>query len=211
MISTMRDLESWRDEDGAALDESCYQELSDPANQNGWSADEMFRFNEKMLKITSSYDEKTLINLYTTSLPQNNSKYSIKLASKLAKEIEDRVLAEGRITPESSDDDEKFENERRQKRSSTNQKKQLNNSLNKLEEFVHDKVPSNNKDSSTSHDHSKILSTQRSCQTFACPIKNNPTENLSTKMMIKEVMKPGASSSRNILRTCLIKGSNICV
>lgn len=121
--SEMRNLESWHDEDEEPIDDSCYQELVDPSNSNGWSADEMFKYNERMHKITSSYNERTLSDNYTTPLPKINSKTTMRLATQLAKEIEERVIAEGRITPESSDDDELFKAER-MKRVQLKQKKQ---------------------------------------------------------------------------------------
>lgn len=107
-----RCLESWHDESGEHLDDNCYQELVHPSNSKGWSADDMFEYNETNHNVISSYNEKTLAKDYTTPLPKAKSKTTERLAAKLAKEIEDRVIAEGRITPESSDDDELFEAER---------------------------------------------------------------------------------------------------
>ena len=120
----LRNLETWHDEDEDRLDESHYQELVDLGNTNGWSADEMFEYNEKRHKVTSSYTEKTLGDKYTTPLPKIKSKTTVRMAIKLAKEIEEKLQADGRVTPESSDDDEMFELERT-RRNQLKQQKQL--------------------------------------------------------------------------------------
>lgn len=121
----LRNLETWFDEDAEKLDESQYQELADSGETNGWSADEMFKYNEKRHKIMSSFNHRTINQCYTTPLPKNRSKLSVSKATKLAAEIEERALVQGgRVTPESSDDDELFERERL-RRVQLKQQKQL--------------------------------------------------------------------------------------
>lgn len=271
-MTEMRVLESWHDEDASPIDEASYIELADPSNANGWSADEMFKYNERMHKITSNYSEKTLTS-YTTPLPENNSKYSIKLASKLAKEIEDKVLAEGRITPESSDDDELFEKELKQKRSTCAKSNRQQRSAEKLmshlknlhrqnnqaaehrlsngngsnntisnkdflaslissplnnnnhNHFHHNSSGNNaaanittNSNATTHNGNGKSKDNKTASQRASTRYNNSTTDitstasRLSSSLTINEaIMKPTASSSRNILRTCLTNRANICV
>lgn len=225
----LRNLESWHDESEGQLDDSCYQELVDSGNTNGWSADEMFKYNEKRHKILSSYSEKTLSGEYTTPVSKVKSKTTLRLATKLAKEIEDRVMAEGRVTPESSDDDELFERERT-KRIQMKQLKQLDqlknlktisnginhsqarhstngttttttNTTNMINKYFastntvnYRSVNSAQKSNRSSSQHSNSSATPATAS-----LSSSPTLNDSNM-----IMKPVASSSRNILRTCLI-------
>lgn len=186
----LRNLESWHDEDAKKLDSSHYQELVELGNSNGWSADEMFKYNEKMHKITSSYSEKTLSGKYTTPLPKTNSKTTIKLATQLAKEIQDRVIAEGRITPESSDDDELFENNRMRREQMNQQRRMVSQ---------HRQRPSNN--------HSFVLHTNKTIESsshYSNSTETPATASLSSSPTLNDtVIKPVTCSSRNILRTCL--------
>lgn len=212
MNSGLRDLESWHDEDEVPLDESCYQELADIDDSIGWSADEMFRYNERIHKVTSTYSDKILAGNYTTPLPKNNSKYSIKLATKLAQEIEDRVLAEGRVTPESSDDDEQFENKRENRRAQRRQPFQSNQSRPHHHYRTQERHQINNQDSTTRiNNHEKKVEAEKSSQ-YSNSTETPITASLSSSPTINETLiKPVTSSSRNILRTCLTKGYNICV
>lgn len=198
----MRNLESWHDDDEDRLDDSCYQELVDPSNSNGWSADEMFKYNEKMHKITSSYNEKTLSDNYTTPLPRINSKTTMILASQLAKEIEDRVLAEGRITPESSDDDELFEQERTQ-RVKLKQQKQHLDQLKNLQRHSQNRCLNIQGFSMNNMSSSKTTTTKSSSQ-YSNSTETPATASLSSSPTLNDtIIKPVTSSSRNILRTCL--------
>jgi hypothetical protein len=225
----LRNLESWHDESAGQLDDSFYQELVDSDNTNGWNADEMFKYNEKRHKVLSSYSEKTLSGEYTTPISKNKSKTTLRLATKLAKEIEDKVNAEGRVTPESSDDDEMFERERTkrlqlkqtkhldqlrnlkivsnginhsQNRHSTNgNTTTTNNTTNMINKFFastntgnYQAVNSARKSNRSSSQHSNSSATPATAS-----ISSSPTLNDSNM-----IMKPVASSSRNILRTCLI-------
>lgn len=191
-VAELRNLESWHDEDAKKLDESHYQELVELGNSNGWSADEMFKYNEKMHKITSSYSEKVLSGNYTTPLPKTNSKTTIRLAGQLAKEIEDRVIAEGRITPESSDDDELFENERLRR-------KQINQQRRLATQQRSRQRPSNN--------HSFMLHTNKNIESsshYSNSTETPATASLSSSPTMNDtIIKPVTCSSRNILRTCL--------
>lgn len=218
----LRNLESWHDESEGQLDDSCYQELVDSGNTNGWSADEMFKYNERRHKILSSYSEKTLSGEYTTPVSKVKSKTTLRLATKLAKEIEDKVMAEGRVTPESSDDDELFERERT-KRIQMKQLRQLDqlknlktisngnnhsqtrhstngNTTNMINKYFAS-TNTGNYQSATSARKSNRSSSQHS-NSSATPatasLSSSPTLNDSSL-----IMKPVASSSRNILRTCL--------
>lgn len=202
----LRSLESWHDDDEEKLDDSCYHELVDSNNTNGWSADEMFKYNEKRHKILSSYNERTLTE-YTTPLSKNKSKTTVRMASKLAKEIEDRVVAEGRITPESSDDDELFELERRQRKqlkkldqfkniesaindSRTNQS--LNQAFTNRSNNDFNGISSVRRSNKSSSHHSNSSATPATASLASSPTLNDPGN-------IKHV----TSSSRNILRACL--------
>lgn len=195
----MRNLESWHDEDEEPVDDSCYQELVDPSNSNGWSADEMFKYNERMHKITSSYNERTLSDNYTTPLPKINSKTTMRLATQLAKEIEERVIAEGRITPESSDDDELFETER-MKRVQLKQQRQLDQLKNLNHHSQH----------RFSNNHGLLMNnvcmnkTTKSSSQYSNSTETPVTASLSSSPTLNDtIIKPVTSSSRNILRTCL--------
>lgn len=197
----LRNLETWHDEDEEALDDSCYQELVDPSNSNGWSADEMFKYNEKMHKITSSYNEKTLSRNYTTPLRKINSKATMRIASQLAKEIEERVTAEGRITPESSDDDELFENERlrriKQQKNNHHRSNRLTTNGSNINEVASNLICSNNNGTSTSK-------TTKSSSHYSNSTETPATVSLSSSPTLNDIIiKPVTSSSRNILRTCL--------
>lgn len=215
----LRNLETWNDEDGIRLDESFYQELVDPSNSNGWSADEMFKYNEKMHKINSNYNEKTLADNYTTPVPKMNSRMTIKMASQLAKEIEDRVIAEGRVTPESSDDDELFDNER-MKRVQLKQQKQLDklksiqrqtqqHQQNQQQQLNHQQQQqrySNNNLALLMNNlrASKAAAESSSSQYSNSSNKTPATTSLSSSPTLNDTcIKPVTSSSRNILRTCL--------
>lgn len=203
----LRQLESWHDEDEVKMDDDCYKELVESANMNGWSADEMFKYNEQRHKIMSSYSEKTLSDKYTTPLSKNKSKTTTRMATKLAKEIEDKVFAEGRVTPESSDDDELFERERRQ-RMQLKKLKQLDqlkngksatndNSQNRLPTGINNDlnvITSARKSNKSSSQHSNSTATHATAS-----LSSSPTMNDSSNVTIKSM----ASSSRNILRTCL--------
>lgn len=205
----LRNLESWHDEDEERLDDSCYQELVDPSNSNGWSADEMFKYNEKMHKISSSYTEKTLSDNYTTPLPKINSKTTMRLASQLAKEIEDRVLAEGRITPESSDDDELFEHERMQRVKLKQHKDldQLKNYQHQLQRHSQNRCSNNQGFSINNVSSSKTTTTTtttKSSSQYSNSTETPATASLSSSPTLNDtIIKPVTSSSRNILRTCL--------
>lgn len=205
----LRNLESWHDENGGHLDDSCNVELVDPSNPNGWRAEDMFDYNEKRHKITSSYNEKTLSDNYTTPLPKIKSKTTVRLATRLAKEIESKVLAEGRVTPESSDDDELFEQERMERVKLKHQKqmdqlkdiKAINsNSQTRFSNNVnHNRRSINNVVNSSSRKSTKSSSqySNSSATPATASLSSSPTLNDST------TIKPVTSSSRNILRTCL--------
>lgn len=202
------------------MDDSCYQELVDSGNPNGWSADDMFKYNEKRHKIMSSYDDKqTLAGNYTTPLSRNKSKTTVRLATQLAKEIEQKVLAEGRVTPESSDDDELFEHVRI-KRVQLKQQKQLDqlknlkaisNNINFTQSnrlvsnnntnFNHQNRPTTNHVSCSARKSNKSSSqySNSSATPATASLSSSPTMNDSNN-----IIKPVTSSSRNILRTCLI-------
>lgn len=242
----LRNLQTWHDEDEKMVDESCYQELVDLGNTNGWSADDMFKYNEKRHKITSSYDEKTLGDKYTTPLPQIKSKTTIRMATKLAKEIEDKVQLEGRITPESSDDDELFELERN-RRSQLKQQKQFDQ-LRSLKAINSLSIHSQNgRSSNNNHNHVDLIGSSGSSDNGGgsssgraksndprpypnhhdkiAPSGNRRTSNKSSSRHSNSSTTPVtaslsssptlndsishnhvikmASSSRNILRTCL--------
>lgn len=220
----LRNLETWHDEDGVRLDESFYQELVDPSNSNGWSADEMFKYNERMHKINSNYNEKTLADNYTTPVPKINSRMTIKLASQLAKEIEDRVIAEGRVTPESSDDDELFNNER-MKRVQLKQQKQLDklksiqrqtqhHQQNQQQQLNYQEQQQRYSNSNLAFlmnnlRASKAATTNSTAKSSSSQYSNSSnktpaTTSLSSSPTLNDTcIKPVTSSSRNILRTCL--------
>ena len=212
----LRTLESWHDENEQQLDDSRYQELADSSNGDGWSADEMFKYNEKRHNITSSYTEKTLSGNYTTPLSKNKSKTAARMATQLAKEIEKGTLAKGRVTPESSDDDEIFDQEQK-KRMTLKQQKQLDQLRNL--KFVHDgslqtKLPINSHD----HRHTRPLNSfsvatslrksNRTSSQHSNSSATPATASVSSSPLLNDSatinIKPVTSSSRNILRTCLI-------
>lgn len=187
-------LKNWDDEDAdkSDLDESIFKELADSDNGNGWKADEMFEYNEKMHKIHTTYNEKTLSTNYTTPLPKSNCKVSRnrhKLAEKLAEQIQ--LETNGRVTPESSDDDEVYELERlkrkqHQHNSSSQSRRQISNH-DCQDRFKPDSELKRNKSSSR---HSTSTETPA-------------TISLSSSPTLNEAIRPITSSSRNILRTCL--------
>lgn len=223
----LRNLETWYDEDEGQVDDSCYQELVDSGNTNGWSADEMFKYNEKRHKILSSYSEKTLSGEYTTPVSKAKSKTTLRMATKLAKEIEDKVIAEGRVTPESSDDDELFEKERT-RRLQMKQLKQLDQlkSLQHLKSITNGTNHSQPRHStnvstttntminkyfaSTNTNYSSVNSARKSNRSSSQHSNSSATPataSLSSSPTLNDsnmIMKPVASSSRNILRACLI-------
>lgn len=212
----LRNLESWHDENEDQVDDSCYQELVDSGNRNGWSADEMFKYNERRHKVASSYNEKTLAGNYTTPLSKNKSKSTNRLATQLAKEIKDRVIAEGRITPESSDDDELFES-RLTHKVQLKQLKQLDQ-LKNLKAINNITISNNcqlqSRFSSTLNgrplNHQHVLTGTRKSNKSSSQYSNSSatpaTASLSSSPTLNDssnVIKPVTSSSRNILRTCL--------
>lgn len=199
----MRNLVTWHDEDEQPMDESCLQELElDPSNSNGWSADEMFKYNEKMHKITSSYNEKTLSKNYTTPLPKMNSKTTMRLATQLAKEIQERVIAEGRITPESSDDDELFEAQR-MKRVQLKQQKQLDQ-LKNIQRQSQSRLLSNHRSGLVMNNVAANKTNTTKSSTSQYSTETPATASLSSSPTLNDlIIKPVTSSSRNILRTCL--------
>lgn len=219
----MRNLESWHDEHEGQMDESCYQELVDSGNTNGWSADEMFKYNERRHKILSSYCEKTTFSgKYTTPVPKVKSKTTMRMASKLAKEIEDKVNAAGRVTPESSDDDELFERERT-RRIQMKQVKQLDQLINNHKNINHsqNRHSSNHGNSTTisnnnhfgpvnASNYNSVASgrkSNRSSSQHSNSSATPATASLSSSPTLNDsnlIMKPVTSSSRNILRTSLI-------
>lgn len=216
-VMELRNLESWYDED-ELKDDSCYQELVDSGNLNGWSADEMFRYNEKRHKIMSSYNEKTMSGKYTTPLPKNKSRTTVRLATQLAKEIEKKALQEGRITPESSDDDEKFESERL-KRIQSKQKKQHSDVFKSLRAMRRNTNCSTQERFSNGiyNDEKSMMSqtvvtmsagkSNKSSSQYSNSSTTPATASLSSSPTLNDsttVAKPVTSSSRNILRTCLI-------
>lgn len=197
----LRFLETWHDDSGKHLDDNCYQELVDPSNSNGWSADDMFKYNERMHKVTSSYNEKTLADKYTTPLPRNHSKTTARLAAQLAKEIEDKVLAEGRITPESSDDDELFETERIRRVQVLKQQRQLDQLRNQKSHSHH---RFSNNQSQLANNVASCGNTKTSSQ-YSNSTATPATASLSSSPTLNDsTIKPVTSSSRNILRACLI-------
>lgn len=198
----LRKLETWHDEDEEPLDESYYRELVDPDNPKGWSADEMFKYNEKMHKITSSYNERTISDNYTMPLPKTNSK-TTRLAAQLAKEIQDRVIAEGRITPESSDDDEVQVCEpnrthviKSKQQKQIDQLKHLQRQTQFRWKIAEGLLMENSARDSSKTTKSPSQYSQNSTETPA-------TISLSSSPTMNDCIKPVTSSSRNILRTCL--------
>lgn len=206
----LRDLESWNDDDGKLIDDNCYQELVDPSNTNGWSADDMFKYNEKMHRVYSNYNDTTLSKNYTTPLPKANSKANMRLATQLAKEIEEKVLAEGRITPESSDDDELYEKERTRRLERNKQLRPLdqpNNHRRKQQELSNNprQVLVNNAHRSCKPiNNNNTKATTRSSSHCSNSAETSDSASLSSNANLNEpTIRPVASSSRNILRTCL--------
>lgn len=221
----LRNLESWFDEDAEKIDESQYQELVDSGDLNGWSADEMFKYNEKRHKIMSSFNHRTLSQRYSTPLSKNKSKLNSNLASKLAEEIKERAIAVGRVTPESSDDDEQFEQERR-RRLQLKQLKQLDQ-LKNLNSATNDQCNNQKQDRRSS------TIRKPGCNNYKSPIASHnisarkvskPNSQLSdssatpatisstssspkpidSSIISTSSSKSISSSSRNILRTSLI-------
>jgi len=191
----LRNLESWVDEDQGPMDDSCYHELVG----RGWNVDDMFKYNEKMHKITTSYNEKTLSDNYTTPLPKTKSKATTRLATQLAKEIEERVTAEGRITPESSDDDDLFEIESRRRGT-------------KLLERSGAPFNSKHHPTRTSNVMSKsqiLPPKNRSARPLRDPqtVESQSAPKLITSVPKNITAEPVRSSRRNILRSCLTSGS----
>lgn len=206
----LRNLETWHDEDEKSIDEKFYVELADPSNPNGWSADEMFKYNEKMHNINSDYTEKTLAHEYNTPL---TGPKSVRRAAQLAKEIEKKVMEEGRVTPESSDDDELFEAERRirmkQHRAQSRlhelqqQQKHLNQSKNAQRQ------QSNLHRFSTQQP--TLVNNVATQKTNSKPIpqycnfpKSIQKQLLTSRTLNHAEVKTVTSSSRNILRSCLV-------
>lgn len=107
----LRKLDKWNDHDAEPIADQHRRELEDSAgNKPRWTPEEMFKYNEKIHKIFSNYNEDTYSSQYSTPLPKGNSKATIRVASRLAKEIQTRIQEDGgRVTPESSDDDDLFD------------------------------------------------------------------------------------------------------
>lgn len=218
----LRDLVTWHDEDEEPLDERFYMELADPSLIAGWNPSEMFKYNEKMHKISSSYDEKTYSNHYSTPLSKSTSKTTMKKASQLAQEIEKRVIDEGRVTPESSDDDEAFEADRKSREMQVNHVRQLHqlNQLRLIQRQKNLKLAVNNQlDVFTNEDNvPKQLKTKPSYNNKTSPprpttgqVTATPAENMSMGEQPSRFnhlghnnIKSVTSSSRNILRSCLV-------
>lgn len=227
----LRKLETWYDEDGKLIDDDYCQELADIVTEDGWSADDMFKYNEKMHKVSSTYNEKTLGEKYTTPLPKSSSKTAIRMATQLAKEIEKRISDEGRITPESSDDDELFEAKRKQKKLQKlklqhSQIDQAHNQLQLLQQQQQQKHLKEKKNEQRQANQTrlsdnqvnlinnlicqknttKLLSHQLSLNNTQCSMNGNHNfeQSPSTSPTLKHtIIRPVSSSSRNILRSCL--------
>lgn len=218
----LRDLEIWRDEDGKRLDDSFYQELVDPSNSNGWKPEDMFKFNETNHNIKSNYNEKTLADNYTTPVPKTDSKMTIRMASQLAKEIEERVIAEARYTPESSDDDELFNNERMKRvqlkqqkqldklkniqRQTQNQQKNQQQQLNQQQQQLNQQQQQRYSNSNLAFLMNNLSASGKSSSSQYSNSSNKTpaTTSLSSSPTLNDTcIKPVTSSSRNILRTCL--------
>ncbi|KAG9509161.1 putative carbonic anhydrase-like protein 1 [Fragariocoptes setiger] len=122
----MRQLEIWQDDDlkDGTLEPSLYGELMSAGSTGGWDPNDMFKFNEIIYNVTTTYDDQTMNKNYTIPLAcdvngiahkPNKGKVSRdkrnraarhRIAAMIAQEIEDDLDAMGRVTPESSDDDE---------------------------------------------------------------------------------------------------------
>lgn len=232
----LRTLETWHDEDSKLIEQKFCQELEDELS-DGWSPDDMFKYNERMHKVSSTYNEKTLGEKYTTPLPKTSSKTAIRMASQLAKEIEKRINDEGRITPESSDDDELFETIRRQKKLQTprlqhSQPDQAHNQLHQLQQQQKhlNQLKSNQQQQQHQSNQTrlsdnqvnlinKLMIAQKSNSNMlshnlsSTPINSQngkqnhrrQTSQSTTSPTLKHtIIRPVSSSSRNILRSCLI-------
>ena len=208
----LRNLEEWHDEDEKSMDENLCKELMDVNGPHGWSADEMFKYNEKIHKVNSTYNEATLNGRYTTPLPTVNCESTVRNAAKLAEEIERKVMEEGRVTPESSDDDELFEYEHKvrlymhhkaQRRLHQLQKQQKDLNQKKMtqrqQQQNQQRVPSTramvlNNGTSKRVDKLTPLLDLTKCSSKSFSVSSSLNHN---------IIKPVTSSSRNILRSCL--------
>lgn len=228
----LRTLEIWHDDDSKLLGPDTCQELTDINNTERWSADEMFKYNEKMHKVTSTYNERTLGEKYTTPLSKSSSKTAIKMATQLAREIEKRIIDEGRKTPESSDDDELFEAVRKQQKKvqcpKLHQPSQANQALNLLQQLQKQQKHLNQLKSNQQRqsNHTRLsdnqvnlinnLIAQKNTSKMLSHDLSSPNQNslngkhnhrppsLSTNSTLKHtIIRPVSSSSRNILRSCL--------
>lgn len=113
-----RELESWQDDDGDDVSSDPLFSLDDVANKSsnqsgsrGWAPTEMFDYNERHHKVTSTYDEK--LTDYTMPLQKQPSKeYRMKekTAAAVAREIESNPKSLSRLAKEDGSDceEEKF-------------------------------------------------------------------------------------------------------
>lgn len=115
-----RQLESWQDEDGDAADSmlsldeiaiNTGNKIKSQNNSRGWDAQEMFRYNERVHKVTTTYDEK--LTGYTLPLPKHDNEEWRKKnnqAASLAQEIESNQKSQSRLAQEDEGDceEEKF-------------------------------------------------------------------------------------------------------
>lgn len=201
----LRNLEAWHDEDEKSIDERCLQELNDPSNPCGWSADEMFEYNEKMHKITSTYSEKTLADKYSIPVPKNHSKSTNWQATQLADEIERKNMEQGRVTPESSDDDELFEDERKLRllqHQAHNRLQKLQQQQKQLNQLKNTQRQQPNRLSNGYANTLNCVNMSKSIPQLSKFAKSSPKSSVESPAFKHTSIKP-VSSSRNILRSCL--------
>ncbi|KAF6198157.1 hypothetical protein GE061_007904 [Apolygus lucorum] len=99
-----KELEPWDSTIGGSDD----FELDGGGTANGWDVNEMFRQNEEVFGVTSSFDHA--LAGYTTPLQKENKDFKEveAKASKIANEIESSTYYKNRIELENGDEEEKF-------------------------------------------------------------------------------------------------------
>lgn len=205
--SQLRNLETWYDEGGRSLDDRFYQELADSNENEGWKADDMFEYNERMHHIYTTYNERTLSDKYTTPLPKlaaKSSKSKSRLATKIAEAIEQNT--NGRVTPESSDDDELFEKER-MKRIQVKRRYELLKNERQIQD-INDSQQLTKGSNDLKNGAIIINGNSKGINKLSSSHYSNSTEtpataSLSSSPVLNESVRPITSSSRNILRACL--------
>lgn len=118
-VGETRELESWQDDDGDNANDDSLLSLDEVAstnkngNQNnsrtGWDPTEMFRYNERVHKVNTTYDDE--LQDYTIALPKHNRndrdwRRKQERAAAIAREIENNPQSQGRLAKEDGSDDE---------------------------------------------------------------------------------------------------------